>query len=89
MVEDLADHRGIEDEGEDPHVGTALAADQGIDLVDPANELRPGSAATLPVPNHFLTLLHHPESLAFAVESLDSEDLPILGRALMRRIEAA
>jgi hypothetical protein len=43
MVEDLADHRWIEDEVEDPHVGTALAADQGIDLVDPANELCPGS----------------------------------------------
>jgi hypothetical protein len=42
------------------------------------------------------TLMHHPESpafavesLAFAVESLGCEDLPILGRALMRRIEAA
>ena len=35
------------------------------------------------------TLMPHPESLAFAVESLGSEDLPILGRALMRRIEVA
>jgi len=29
------------------------------------------------------------EGLAFAVESLGSEDLPILGRALMRGIELA
>lgn len=34
------------------------------------------------------TLLRHPESLALAVQSLGSEELAILGRALMRRMEA-
>lgn len=33
------------------------------------------------------TLALHPHSLAFLVEALGPEDLPILGRALMRRIE--
>lgn len=34
------------------------------------------------------TLLTHPECLALAVEALDAEELPIVGRALMRRVEA-
>lgn len=35
------------------------------------------------------TLLAHPECLALAVESLGAEELPLLGRALMRRVEGA
>lgn len=35
------------------------------------------------------TVLRHPECLALAVQSLGGEELVILGRALMRRIEAA
>lgn len=35
------------------------------------------------------TVLRHPECLALAVQSLGGEELAILGRALMRRIEAA
>jgi hypothetical protein len=35
------------------------------------------------------TVLHHPECLALAVGCLDAEELPILGRALMRRVAAA
>ncbi|MFP3941838.1 MAG: hypothetical protein ACLF0P_16205 [Thermoanaerobaculia bacterium] len=34
------------------------------------------------------SLLTHPECLALAVECLDAEELPILGRALMRRVQA-
>lgn len=34
------------------------------------------------------TLLAHPECLALAVEALGAEELPILGRALLRRVEA-
>jgi hypothetical protein len=33
------------------------------------------------------TVLRHPECLALAVQSLGSEELAVLGRALMRRIE--
>ena len=49
MMEDLANHRWVQDEREDPHLGTAFWAEQGIDLVDLANELGPRSAESLPL----------------------------------------
>jgi hypothetical protein len=49
MVEDLPDHHRLQDECEDPHLGAAFAAEKGVDLVDPANELRPGSAESPPL----------------------------------------
>lgn len=41
VVEDLADSRRLEDEGEDPHLAAALLTDQRIDLVDPADQVCP------------------------------------------------
>lgn len=44
--------------------------------------------ALLPALQALRHLLNHPESLALAIQALDGEALPVLGRALMRRIEA-
>ncbi len=45
--------------------------------------------ALLPALQAVRHLLNHPESLALAIQALDGEAMPILGRALMRRSEAA
>jgi len=41
VVEDLVHDRRVEQEGDDPQVAAALAAGEGIDLVDPPDPLRP------------------------------------------------
>jgi hypothetical protein len=45
--------------------------------------------ALLPALQAARHLLSHPESLALALQALDGESLPILGRALVRRSEAS
>ena len=41
VFEDLRDFTCIGDEGDDPHLLTALSADQGISFEDPPNPFRP------------------------------------------------
>jgi len=43
MPEDGPDHRGLGEEGEDPHLTVAGWAPEGVHLVDPRKELRPAT----------------------------------------------
>jgi hypothetical protein len=49
MPEDLPDHPGFRDERDDAHRPAATGADQRVDLVDPADQLRPASTQGAPV----------------------------------------
>jgi hypothetical protein len=48
MVEDLADYFGVDNESENFHPGPAAGAIEGVDLVDPVDELGPSSAQGTP-----------------------------------------
>jgi len=47
VVEDAAEHGGVEDESNDAHLGTATRAAKRVDFVDPSDELGPAPTALL------------------------------------------
>ncbi len=44
MAEDSGHGEGIGEEGEDPHLGAAVGAAEGEDLLDPSDQARPAGA---------------------------------------------
>ena len=47
MAEDRVDDVGVDDEGDDPHLGATGRADEGVDFVYPLDQGRPAAAQRL------------------------------------------
>ena len=86
MVEDALDGVGLCDEADDAHLAGALGADEGIDLVDAAEEVRPslsccrnaGGRGWLRDP----VLDGHGGQLGAALGGTRGAQLPLLARAI-------
>jgi hypothetical protein len=48
VIEDLVDDGGLDDESENFHAGCAAGTIEGVDLVDPVEELGPSTAPVEP-----------------------------------------
>ena len=93
MVEDLADHWRIEQEGDDAHPTAAFGTGERVDLVDSSNQLCPGTAQTPSLGGSRLAALDHPNIVhIYSVESAtvdgDSEaDAQTVHFLTMQRVE--